>query len=206
MPSSSMGIGTAEEIALAEVKAQEQMKATKVQGRDADPQPLTPEVEVKCPVTGAVSTRPRVATDPIVWTEEAWQRLQLVPLIARPLARNTVERFARGHDIWRVSTRVMDENKQAMIAADEFDVDTMMVMFQELRAKQIRAEVEGRDGLSPEMRAFIEEAKAQGVTRCPIRDIEAQMGKCPVDLKAISPSEAKAAMERLLAERAPAGD
>ena len=201
-----MGIGTAEEIVLAEVKAQEQMKATKVQGRDSDPQPLTPEVEVKCPVTGAVSRRARTAADPIVWTEEAWQRLQLVPLIARPLARNTVERFARGHDIWRVSTRVMDENKQAMIAADEFDVDTMMVMFQELRAKQIRAEAEGRDALSPEMRAFIEEAKAQGVTRCPIRDIEAQMGKCPVDLKGISPSEAKAAMERLLAERAATGD
>jgi len=49
------------------------------------------EVEVKCPVTGAVSRRPRTAADPIVWTEEAWQRLQLVPLIARPLARNTVE-------------------------------------------------------------------------------------------------------------------
>jgi hypothetical protein len=32
------------------------------------------------------------------------------------------------------------------------------------------------------------------------------MGKCPVDLKAISPTEAKAAMERLLADRAPAGD
>src|SRR5207247_4668638 len=54
-----MGIGTAEEVALAEVKAQEQMKGTKVQGHDADPQPLTPEVEVKCPVTGAVSRRPR---------------------------------------------------------------------------------------------------------------------------------------------------
>src|SRR5213082_600485 len=199
-----MGIGTAEEIALAEVKAQEQMKATKVLGHDADPQALTPDVEVRCPVTGSVSTRPRVATDPIVWTEEAWQRLHLVPLIARPLARNTVERFARGHDIWRVSTRVMDENKQAMIAADEFDVDTMMVMFQELRAKQIRAEAEGggRDGLSAEMRAFIEEAKAQGITRCPIRDIEAQMGKCPVDLKTMKPEQAKAAMERLLAEQA----
>src|SRR5207237_7312790 len=68
-----MGIGTAEEIALAEVKAQEQMKATKVQGHDADPQPFTPEVEVKCPVTGAVSRRPRTAADPIVWSEEAWQ-------------------------------------------------------------------------------------------------------------------------------------
>src|SRR5690242_3576492 len=193
-----MGIGTAEEIALAEVKAQEQMKATKVQGRDSDPQPLTPEVEVKCPVTGAVSRRPRTAADPIVWTEEAWQRLQLVPLIARPLARNTVERFARGHEIWRVTTRVMDENKQAMIAADEFDVDTMMVMFEELRAKQIRAAAESQDALSPEMRAFIEEAKAQGITRCPIRDIEAQMGKCPVDLKTLKPEDAKAAMERLL--------
>ena len=199
-----MGIGTAEEIALAEVKAQEQMKITKVLGHDSDPEPRTPETEVRCPVTGAVSTRPRVATDAIVWTEEAWARLQLVPLIARPLARNTVERFARGHapPIWRVTTRVMDENKQAMIAADEFDVDTMMVMFQELRAKQIRAEAEGRDALSPEMRAFIEEAKAQGITRCPIRDIEAQMGKCPVDLKAMKPEDAKAAMERLLAEQA----
>ena len=193
-----MGIGSAEEIALAEVKATEQMKATKVQGHDADPEPTVPEVETKCPVTGAVSKRPRVATDPIVWTEEGWQRLQLVPLIARPLARNTVERFARNHDIWRVTTSVMDENKQAMIEADEFDVDTMMVMFTELRAKQIRAEAEGTDALSPEMRAFIEEAKAQGITRCPIRDIEDKMQKCPVDMKTVTPEEAKRAVEKLL--------
>jgi len=193
-----MGIGSAEEIALAEVKATEQLKATKVQGHDADPEPAATEVETKCPVTGAVSKRPRVATDPIVWTEESWQRLQLVPLIARPLARNTVERFARGHEIWRVTTQVMDENKQAMIEADEFDVDTMMVMFTELRAKQIRAEAEGKDALSPEMRAFIEEAKAQGITRCPIRDIEDKMQKCPVDMKAVTPEEAKRAVEKLL--------
>src|SRR5213083_35841 len=191
-----MGIGTAEELALAEVKA------TKVLGHDSDPQPLTPDVEVRCPVTGAVSTRSRVATDPIVWTEEAWSRLQAVPLIARPLARNTVERFARNHAIWRVTTPVMDDNKQAMIEADEFDVDTMMVMFQELRAKQIRAEAEGGDALSPEMRAFIEEAKAQGITRCPIRDIEAKMGKCPVDFKGMTPQEAKEAIERVLEEQA----
>ncbi len=193
-----MGIGSAEEIALAEVKATEQMKATKVQGHDADPEPATPEVETKCPVTGAISRRPRVATDPIVWTEEGWQRLQLVPLIARPLARNTVERFARNHDIWRVTTRVMDDNKQAMIEADEFDIDTMMVMFTELRAKQIRAEAEGTDALSPEMRAFIEEAKAQGVTRCPIRDVAEKMDKCPVDMKTVTPDEAKRAIEKLL--------
>ncbi len=193
-----MGIGNAEEIALAEVKATEQMKATKVQGSDADPVPAVPMIETKCPVTGNVSTRERVLTDPIVWTQEAWQRLQLVPLIARPLARNTVERFARNHEIWRVTTPVMDDNKQAMIEADEFDIDTMMVMFTELRAKQIRAEAEGKDALSPEMRAFIEEAKAQGITRCPIRDIEEKMDKCPVDMKTVTPEDAKRAVEKLL--------
>jgi nucleotide-binding universal stress UspA family protein len=197
-----MGIGTAEEIVLAEVKATEQLKTTKVQGHDADPVPLTAEIEVRCPVTGTISTRARVATDPIIWTEEAWQRLQAVPLIARPLARNTVERFARNHDIWRVTTMVMDENKQKMIEADEFDVETMMVMFTELRAKQIRAEAEGRDGMTPEMRAFIEEAKAQGITRCPIRDIEEKAGKCPVEFKGMKPEDAKQAMERLLQEQA----
>jgi nucleotide-binding universal stress UspA family protein len=193
-----MGIGSAEEIALAEVKATEQMHATKVQGRDADAQPAGAEVEVQCPVTGVVSRRPRNATDPVVWTEEAWSRLQLVPLIARPLARNTVERFARNHAIWRVTTAVMDDNKQAMIEADEFDVETMMVMFTELRAKQIRAEAEGRDGLSPEMRAFIEDAKAQGITRCPIRDLDDKLDQCPVDFRAVTPQDAKRAVERLL--------
>ena len=193
-----MGIGSAEELALAEVKATEQLKATKIQGHDADAEPAVAMVETKCPVTGAVSTRERVATDPIVWTEEAWSRLQLVPLIARPLARNTVERFARNHAIWRVTTPVMDDNKQAMIEADEFDVDTMMVMFTELRAKQIRAEAEGKDALSPEMRAFIEEAKAQGITRCPIRDIEEKMGACPVDFKGVTPEQARQAVEKLV--------
>src|SRR2546422_10559415 len=120
-----MGIGTAEEIALAEVKAQEQLKATKVRGSDGDPEPSA-EVEVTCPVTGAVSTRARVATDPVVWTEEAWARLQAVPLIARPLARNTVERLARGHDIWRGTTPGRGGDKQALIQADEVDGDTMM--------------------------------------------------------------------------------
>ena len=193
-----MGIGSAEEIALAEVKADEQMKRTKVEGHDDDPEPAA-VVEVKCPVTGRVGTRPRVATDPIVWTEEAWARLQLVPLIARPLARNTVERFGRAHDIWRVTTRVMDENKQAMIEADEFDAETMLVMFNELRAKQIRAEAEdGADALSPEMRQFIEDAKAAGITRCPIRDVEQQIAKCPVDFKTVSPGDARAAVEEVM--------
>ena len=78
----------------------------------------------------------------------------------------------------------MDENKQAMIEADEFDAETMMVMFHELRARQIRAEAEGGTRCRRRCAAFIEEAKAAGVTRCPIRDIEASMGKCPVDLRA----------------------
>jgi hypothetical protein len=102
--------------------------------------------------------------------------------------------------MWRITTRVMDENKQAMIEADEFDAETMMGMFRELRAKQIRAEAEGGDGLSPEMRRFIEEAKAAGVTRCPIRDIEEQQEKCPVDFKTASPEEAKEALEKFMAE------
>ncbi|HEX6060061.1 MAG TPA: universal stress protein [Gemmatimonadaceae bacterium] len=192
-----MGIGTAEELALAEVKAEEQMRRTMVAGSDDDPEPAA-TVETKCPVTGRVGARARVATDPIVWTTEAWQRLGLVPLVARPLARNTVERFARAHEIWRITTRVMDENKQAMIAADEFDMETMLVMFNELRAKQIRAEAEGGDALSPEMRRFIEEAKASGMTRCPIRDVEQQMAKCPVDMKTVSPEEARRTVEQLL--------
>jgi len=127
------------------------------------------------------------------------------PLVARPLARNTVERFARTHELWRITTTVMDENKQAMIEADEFDAETMMGMFRELRAKQIRAEAEGRDALGPDMRRFIEEAKASGVTRCPIRDIEEQMDKCPVDFKTVTPEEAKAAVERMMTDRGHGG-
>jgi hypothetical protein len=196
-----MGIGGAEEIAQAELKAEEQMRKTKIVGHDDDALPAEPMVEVKCPVTGRVSTRPRVASDPIEWTHEASTRLQTVPLIARPLARNTVERFARGHGIARITTGVMDENKQAMIEADEFDMETMMVMFTELRAKQIRAEAEGGDALSPEMRRFIEEAKASGMTRCPIRDIEAKIEKCPVDFKTVSPEQAKAAVDQLLEQQ-----
>jgi hypothetical protein len=85
-----------------------------------------------------------------------------------------------------------------MIEADEFDVDTMMVMFTELRARQIRAEAEGGDALSPEMRRFIEEAKASGITRCPIRDIEEKVAKCPVDFRTVTPEQAKAAVEQLM--------
>ena len=195
-----MGIGSAEELARAEVKAEEQMAKTVVLGGDGDAEPAGRMVDVRCPVTSHVTTRERTAADPPVWTREAFERLGTVPLIARPLARNTVERFARTHDVWRVTTQVMDENKQAMIEADEFDADTMMGMFRELRAKQIRAEAEGGDALTPEMRQFIEEAKKAGVTRCPIRDIEEKMSECPVDFRTVSPQDAKAAVERFLQE------
>ena len=193
-----MGIGTAEELALAEVKAEEAMKRTHVEGSDADPEPAVPMISVTCPYTGHVQTRERTTKDPIVWTEEARARLDNVPLIARPLARNTVERFARDHGVWRVTTRVMDENKEAMIAADEFDMDTMLVMFRELQSKQLRATAEGVDGLTPEMRRFIEEAKAQGVTRCPIRDVAEAAEDCPVDFKTVTPEEAKAAVQAFM--------
>jgi nucleotide-binding universal stress UspA family protein len=194
-----MGIGDAEEIARAEVKAEEQIAQTLVLGNDADAEPAGAMVEAKCPVPPYhVTTRPRTVADPPVWTGEAFERLKAVPLIARPLARNTVEKFARSHGMWRITTQVMDENKQAMIEADEFDAETMMGMFRELRARQIRTEAEGGDALSPEMRRFIEEAKASGVSRCPIRDIEEKASACPVDFKTMSPAEAKAALQKVL--------
>ena len=196
-----MGIGTAEELALAEVKAEEAMKRTVVEGRDEDPVPDVLTIQAKCPYTGQLQTRERNAQDPVVWTHEAFQRLRAVPLVARPLARNTVEKFAKEHTVWRVTTGVMDENKQAMIEADTFDMDTMLVMFKELQTKQIKAAAEGVDGISPEMRKFIEEAKAQGVTRCPIRDIEQQVEKCPVDIKTTSPEDARAAVEQFMSAR-----
>ncbi|HUP02097.1 MAG TPA: universal stress protein [Gemmatimonadota bacterium] len=194
-----MGIGTAEELALAEVKAEEAMKRTVVEGSEADPAPARRMIEARCPYTGHTELREWTPRDPVTWTEEAYGRLRLVPLIARPLARNTVERFAREHGLWRITTAVMDENKQAMIEADEFDLDTMLVMFKELQTKQLRAAAEGVDGLTDEMRRFIAEAKAAGVTRCPIRDIESLAEKCPVDFKAATPAEARRAMEGILA-------
>jgi len=197
-----MGIGTAEELALAEVKADEAMTRTAVEGSDSDTVLDATMVSVKCPYTGHITTRERTDNDPVVWTTEAFDRLRLVPLIARPLARNTVERFAREHDFWRVTTMVMDENKQAMIEADEFDMDTMLVMFRELQTKQIKAQAEGVDGLTPEMRRFIEEAKAQGVTRCPIRDVAEQADQCPVDISTVTPAQAKEAVEQFMAEEA----
>ena len=195
-----MGIGTAEELALAEVKAQEAMKRTLVTGVDADPLPDVPMISATCPYSGHPLMRERTADDPVEWTEEAFDRLKQVPLIARPLARNTVERFARENDFWRVTTPVMDENKQAMIEADEFDMDTMLVMFRELQTKQIKAAAEGVDGMTPEMRKFIDEAKANGVTRCPIRDVAEAAEDCPVDFKTISPEDAKAAIEQFMSK------
>ena len=191
-----MGIGDAEELALAEVKAGEAMKRTVVETSDADAFEAPLPVMAKCPVTDNQIPRDRTDADPIVWTHEAFERLGRVPMIARPLARNTVERFARDQGMWRVTTIVMDENKDAMIAADEFDLDTMLVMFNELKAKQARAEAAGVDGMSEEMKRFIEEAKASGVTRCPIRDIEQQADDCPVDFKMVSPDDARAAVEK----------
>ena len=195
-----MGIGTAEELALAEVKAEEAMKRTVVQGSDEDPVSEVPTIEVKCPYTGHMQTRERNEADPVVWTNEAFARLGAVPLIARPLARNTVERFGREHSFWRITATVMDENKQAMIEADEFDMDTMLVMFRELQTKQIQAAAEGLDGITPEMRKFIDEAKASGVSRCPIRDVAEQVDKCPVDFKTISPEDAKTAIEQFMSK------
>jgi hypothetical protein len=49
--------------------------------------------------------------------------------------------------------------------------------------------------MTPEMRRFIEEAKASGVTRCPIRDVAEAAEECPIDFKTVTPEQAKAAVE-----------
>ncbi len=107
------------------------------------------------------------ARNGITWAADAWARLELVPLIARPLARSTVECFAKDRGIDHVTVPVMDENKQAMIEADSFDVETMMVMFSELRAREIRAGAEGAAG------AFSE----AGGGRCPIREVQEMLDR-----------------------------
>jgi nucleotide-binding universal stress UspA family protein len=193
-----MGIGDAEEVASAEIEAEERLADTLVMGHDDDAEPAGATVEAVCPHSGRAVTRPRTVDDPPVWTAEAFARLTAVPVIARPLARATVERFAHRQGLWHITTATMDDNKQAMIEAEEFDAETMMGMFRELRARQIRAEAEGGDARSSELRRFIEESKASGVSRCPIRDIEEQGSACPVDFETLSPEQAKAAVEELM--------
>jgi hypothetical protein len=38
------------------------------------------------------------------------------------------------------------------------------------------------------------------MTRCPIRDVEERVAKCPVDFKTVTPEQAKAAMEAMAKE------
>ena len=143
-----MGIGKAEEIARAELKAEEALSDR--------PIPM-------CPMGSDREAVKARARNGVTWAADAWERLELVPLIARPLARSTVERFAVSNELDHVTIAVMDENKQAMIEADTFDVETMMVMFSELRAREIRAGAEGGPG------AFTESAD---VGKCPIREVQ----------------------------------
>ncbi len=143
-----MGIGQAEEIARAELKAEEAL---------ADrPVPM-------CPMGSDREAVRQRARNGVTWARDAWERLELVPLMARPLARSTVERFAGDSDLDHVTVQVMEENKQAMIEAETFDIETMMAMFGELRAREIRAGAEGDAG------EFIE---AAGVGKCPIREVQ----------------------------------
>ena len=57
--------------------------------------------------------------------------------------------------------------------------------------------------MTPEMRKFIEEAKAQGVTRCPVRDVAEAADECPVDFKTATPEQAKAAVEAFMTDEDP---
>jgi hypothetical protein len=52
------------------------------------------------------------------------------------------------------------------------------------------------------MRRFIEEAKASGMTRCPIRDVAEKADACPVDFKTVTPDQARAAVEQFMAKEA----
>ncbi len=148
-----MGIGQAEEIARAELKAEEAM---------AD-RPIP-----RCPMGSDREAVKQRARNGVTWTADAWERLELVPLIARPLARSTVERFAKQRGVDHVTVPVMDENKQAMIEAETFDVETMMVMFGELRAREIRSAAEGGEGRFTEL--------AQGA-KCPIREVQEMLDR-----------------------------
>src|SRR5207245_562791 len=164
-------------------------------------------------VAGTVGIRPEdipwIEEDGVAgleWAPEAEVRILRVPPFAQGIARRAVEEYVleQTHgEPATVTNRWLDEAIKQLLPTHmqhimgigtAEDVDTMMVMFSELRDKQIRGEANG-------LQAFIEEAKAQGITRCPIRDIEEKMGKCPVDLKTLKPEEARAAMERLLAEQ-----
>jgi nucleotide-binding universal stress UspA family protein len=148
-----MGIGQAEEIAQAELKAEEAL---------ADrPVPM-------CPMGSDRDAARQRARNGITWAKEAWGRLELVPLIARPLARSTVERFSAERAIDHVTIEVMDDNKQAMIDADSFDVETMMVMFSELRAREIRAAAEG---------AAAEFSESAGSGKCPVREVQEMLDR-----------------------------
>ena len=151
-----MGIGQAEEIARAEIKAE---------------QALSDRPVPQCPMGSDREAARQRARNGITWAKEAWERLELVPLIARPLARSTVERFAKDQDLDHVTVTVMDENKQAMIEADTFDMDTMMVMFSELRAREIRAGAEGYGG----------EFKELSGGKCPIREVQDMLDKRAAD-------------------------
>ena len=138
-----MGIGTAEELALAEIKAEEAMKRTLVEGSDVDSVPEVRMVAAKCR-TPATSRNAE-------WTAKDADRMDwrsVRPIIARasdrPSAGAKHGRALRPRAlVWRITTVVMDENKQAMIEADEFDMDTMLVMFKELQTKQLRPRPKG---------------------------------------------------------------
>lgn len=156
-----MGIGKAEEIARAELKAEEALADRPV---------------CECPMGSDREIVRKRARNGITWAKDAWERLERVPLIARPLARSTVERFAAQRGIDHVTVPVMDENRQAMIEADTFDLETMLVMFSELRAREIR------DSVGASL-AFLETSGA----RCPIKEVQERLDgieKCPVIRKA----------------------
>ncbi|HUP25338.1 MAG TPA: PCP reductase family protein [Thermoanaerobaculia bacterium] len=80
----------------------------------------------KCPVTGMLreldaraDTAPAPTTalptasapapsDDLLWSREASQRLEAIPDLVRPMARESIERFAREHGYEQVTEQVLD--------------------------------------------------------------------------------------------------
>lgn len=65
-----------------------------------------------CPFSGMVATPP--AEEGLAWTAEALERLERIPEFVRPMARQGVESFARGHGRSLVDGALMDEARGRM--------------------------------------------------------------------------------------------
>ena len=63
----------------------------------------------KCPFSGMISGTPLPDTSQdVAWTTLALERLEKVPEFVRPMARASIERYARDHDLREVDEQVLE--------------------------------------------------------------------------------------------------